>query len=121
MTRLIGRLLAGHVWTTSLEKLLLQFAGPAHADSGCLLQRVELVSLLPCGAKRLYPMDVHAAALPGLHSCLLVVTAHAGPKSKAAVCCFRLDGQQGAAAPPRLVACWQDPKLLKQPNMVAIQ
>lgn len=107
------------MWTTSLEKLLLQFAGPAHADGGCLLRRVDLMSLLPRGVKRLYPIDVHAAPQQGLHSCLLIVTAHAGAKPKAAVCCLRLDGEQGA--PLRLVACWQDPKLLKQPNMVAIQ
>jgi hypothetical protein len=112
------------VWTTSLEKQLLQFAGPAHADSGCLLQRVDLMSLLPPGAKRLYPMEIQAAPQQGADSCLLIVTAHAGAKSKAAVCCLRLaEGRQKGAAPPmpRLVACWQDPKLLKQPNMVAIQ
>jgi len=147
---------AGHVWTTSLEQQLLRFSGPCHPNNGCLLQRVDLMQLLPAQAACLYPMDcqsvVQQAQAAGLRansgslvqgaaandnscgqrcaamSCLLIVTAHAGPKLPGAVAVFKVEeepaGQhaQGfsgqASTSIRLVSFWQD-RLLQQPNMVA--
>lgn len=132
---------AGHVWTTSLERLLLRFAGPCCPNSGCLLQQVNLVQMLPAKMNGLFPMDVQAAVIlhPGgcrqgqglcqnaadVGNCcigpcssLLVVTAHAGPRQKAAVAVLKAcDGSSPGCI--QLLACQEVP--LKQPNMVAVQ
>lgn len=55
---------AGHVWTTSLDQMLLRFAGPCWPDSGCLLQQVHLPQLMPQLSSILFPMDVQAVVQP---------------------------------------------------------
>lgn len=114
----------GHVWVTSLEQQLLRFRGPCHADSGCLLQQVDLVQLLPAFGRRLYPMDVQqccrAAAGANSTSCLLVVTMHSGGVGAVVVLrvCVDANSQHAGVS---VVSFVEGDKLLQQPNMVAVQ
>lgn len=114
------------MWTTSLERLLLRFAGPCHSQSGSLLQQLDLQQLLPRFARQLYPMDVQAVVQMSPHqlsSSLLIVTVHAGPRSRGAAVVLRLENGSAPAA-VRLVDWWggEGPRLrMEQPNMVCIQ
>lgn len=109
---------AGHVWCTSLERLLLRFAGPAFPNAGCVLQQVDVTQVLPDYAE-FYPMCVTAVG-DTAGSQVLVVTAHGGdgagtsftPGVVAVLSC----GDKAV----QVVHCWQEPSM-QHPNMAVVQ
>lgn len=56
-------------------------------------------------------------------SSLLFLTAHSGPKFKGTLAVLAVHKRDSDVmkCPLDLLGCWQDDKLLKQPNMLAIQ